>query len=136
MLTKIELAKELPKFIHAELVDIGERFPFYDDFIKGSPFALVTPNSRAKTQNCINSDYMQTHGDLSLLRNLCARISSFTNYQSTLCDFDWGKERLTVSIIHIKRQGGALYCMMLSIDVLFRPYSSTSLFAQWTTSPK
>ena len=31
VLTKIELAKELPHFIHAELVDIGERFPFYDD---------------------------------------------------------------------------------------------------------
>ena len=28
ILTKIELAKELPKFIHAELVDIGERFLF------------------------------------------------------------------------------------------------------------
>ena len=40
VLTKIELAKELPKFIHAELVDIRERFPFYDDFIKGSPTAL------------------------------------------------------------------------------------------------
>ena len=28
ILSKVELAKELPKFIHVELVDIGERFPF------------------------------------------------------------------------------------------------------------
>ena len=28
VLSKIELAKELPHFIHAELVDIGERSPF------------------------------------------------------------------------------------------------------------
>ena len=103
VLTKIELAKELPKFIHAELVDIGERFPFYDDFLKGSSTALVTPDSRTKTQICIISDYIQTHGDLSLLRNLWARIGSFTNYQATLCDFDWGEERLTVSIVFVDR---------------------------------
>ena len=110
VLTKIELAKELPKFIHAELVDIGERFPFYDDFLKGSSTALVTPDSRAKTQICIISDYIQTHGDLSLLRNLWARIGSFTNYQATLCDFDWGEERLTVSILRIsRRKGGVSY---------------------------
>ena len=45
VLTKIELAKELPKFIHGDLVDIGERFAFYHDFIKGSTTALVTPES-------------------------------------------------------------------------------------------
>ena len=50
IITKIELAKELPKFIDAELVDIGERFPFYDDFVKGTSTTLVTPESRAKTQ--------------------------------------------------------------------------------------
>ena len=109
VLTKIELAKELPKFIHAELVDIVERFPFYDDFLIGSSTALVTPDSRAKTEICIISDYIQTHGDLSLLRNLWARISSFTNYQATLCDFDWGEEHLTVSIIHVWRPGGVLF---------------------------
>ena len=36
LLTKVELARELPKFRNVELVDIGERFPFYDDFVKGS----------------------------------------------------------------------------------------------------
>ena len=106
VLIKIELPNELPKFFHAKLVDIGERFPFYDDFLKGSSTALVTPDSRAKTQICLISDFIQTQGDLSLLRNLWARISSITNYQATLCDFDWGEERLTVSIIHIWRQGG------------------------------
>ena len=49
LLTKIELARELPKFIHAELVDTDERFPFYHDFTEGRTTALVTPESRAKT---------------------------------------------------------------------------------------
>ena len=35
LLSKIKLPEELPKFIHSELVDIGEWFPFYDNFIKG-----------------------------------------------------------------------------------------------------
>ena len=42
ILTKIELANQLPKFINAELVDIGERFPFYEDFIRGTTTALDT----------------------------------------------------------------------------------------------
>ena len=40
VLTAIELAKELPKFIHTELVDVGERFPFYDG--RGSVPTLTT----------------------------------------------------------------------------------------------
>ena len=32
VLSKMELAKALPHFINEELVDIGERFPFYDGF--------------------------------------------------------------------------------------------------------
>ena len=98
LLNKLKLADELPKFIHAELLDKGERFPFYDDLMKGHTTALVTPEARAKTQICIVADFIKTQGDLSLLRNLWARVSSFTNYQASLCDFDWGEERLTVSI--------------------------------------
>ena len=91
ILTKIELAKELPKFMHVELVDIGERFPFYDDFVKGTSTTLVTPGSRAKTQIHLIGDFVQTHGDLGVLRRLWAQIGSLTNYQTSYCDFDWGK---------------------------------------------
>ena len=101
LLNKSELVKELPKFIHAELVDIGERFPFYEDFVKGRTTPMITPESRAKTQLCIVADFIQTQGDLSLLRNLWSRISSFTDHQASLCDFDWGEEHLTVSFISI-----------------------------------
>ena len=76
MLTKFELAKELPLFIHAELVDIGERFPFYEDFLEGSTTALVTPDSRAKTQLRLIADFIQHQEDILLLRNLGSRIGS------------------------------------------------------------
>ena len=94
ILTKMELAKELPHFINGELVDIRERFPFYDDYIKGSTTALVTAESKAKTQG---RDFAKTQGDLMVLRNLWSRMGSFTNHQATVIDFDWGEERLTVS---------------------------------------
>ena len=97
IMSKIELAKELTKFIHSELVDIGERFPFYDDFIRGRSAPLLTPESRARTQLCLIGEYIPSHGDLSVLRNMWAKISSFTDYQAALCDFDWGEERVTVS---------------------------------------
>ena len=97
ILTRLELAKELPKFIHAELVDIGERFPFYEDFIRGRTTPLVTPESRARTQLCMVADFIQHHGDIAILRNMWAEISSFTDHQAALCDFDWGEERMTVS---------------------------------------
>ena len=98
ILTKIELANQVPKFIKAELVDIGERFPFYEDFIRGTTTALVTQEARVKTQLCLVGDFIKTLGDLSVLRNLWARMGAFTNHQATVCDFDWGEERISVSI--------------------------------------
>ena len=89
ILSKIELAKELPKFIHMELVDIGERFPFYEDFIRGRTTSLITPESRARTQLGMVADFIQSHGDIAILRSMWAKISSITDHQASLCDFDW-----------------------------------------------
>ena len=87
ILTKMELAKELPKFTHAELVDIGERFLFYEDFVKGSSIALVTPEARTKIQPCLVEDVIKSQGDLMVLRILWSRMGSFKTmkpYSATL----------------------------------------------------
>ena len=97
VLSKIELAKEFPHFIHAELVDNGKRFPFYDDFVKGTATTLVTPASRAKTQIHLVGDFVQHQGDLSVLRRMWSQVGSLTNYHASYCDFDWGEERISVS---------------------------------------
>ena len=99
LLTKVELAKELPKFKNVELVDIGERFPFYEDLVKGSTTALVTPEARIKTQLRLVGDFIKTQGDMMVLRNLWSRMGSFTNHQATFNDFDWGEDRLSVSTV-------------------------------------
>ena len=100
ILSKVEMAQELPKFIHTELVDVGKRFPFYEDYLKGSTTALVTPLSRSKTQICLVGDF-QRQGDLTVLRNLWSRVGSFTDYQAAFHDFDWSEERIKVSIIRM-----------------------------------
>ena len=100
ILSKVELAQELPKFIHTELVDVGQRFPFYED-LKGSTTALVTPQSRSITPICLIGEFIQRQGDLSVLRNLWSRVGYFTDYQAALHDFDWSEERITVSIVRV-----------------------------------
>ena len=72
-----------------ELVDAGERLSFYDDFLRGSTTAIVTPLSRAKTQICLGGEFVPKQGNISLLRSLWAQIGSFTNHQATYCDSDW-----------------------------------------------
>ena len=89
-------------FIHAEPVDIDERFPFYKGILIGSTTTIVTAESRVKTQFCIVRDYIKSQSDLNLLRHLWSRISAFTNYQTAFCDFDWEEERPIVSFVPIK----------------------------------
>ena len=97
ILSKIELAREFPTFKHVELIDVGERFPFYEDYLKGNTSALVDPQSRAKTQICLAGDFIQSLGDLYALRKLWASAGSFTEYQTSFQDFDWSEEHVMVS---------------------------------------
>ena len=95
----MELAKELPKFKNSELIDIGKRFPLYNDFVKGTSTTLVTPESRAKTQIHLIGDFVQHQGDLAVFRRLWAQVGSLTNHQSSYCDFDWGEDRISVCVV-------------------------------------
>ena len=88
VLSKTELAKELPKYIHVELLDIVERFLFYEDFINGTTTALLTQEARAETQLCLVGAFVKSQGDLSVLRSLWSRMGAFTNHQATVSDFD------------------------------------------------
>ena len=126
LLSKVELAMDLTKFIHVELVNIGERFPFYEDFIKGSTTALVTPDARTKTQLCLVGNFIKTQGDLMVLRNLWSRMGSFTNHQATFNDFDWGEERLSVSTVFFNRLDSVPLKVFFQKVFVSRRSSSTS----------
>ena len=131
ILTKLELAKELAKFINTELVDIGERFPFYEDFIRGRTTPLITPESRARTQLGMVADFIQNHGDIAILRSMWAKISSITDHQASLCDFDWGEERMTLRIlflyIRISSFSGWLCFGLLDFQAMFQHFFNCAM---------
>ena len=99
LLTPYELQLELPKFKDVVLVDIGEKLPFYDDYLRGTDYMTSSSENRAKVQVSVLGHYLQTHGDISALRNLWRDIGVVVNHQALFTDFDWSKERLSVSIL-------------------------------------
>ena len=96
ILSKKELADELPRFIHTELVDVGERNPFYEDYLQGHTSAPITPQSRLRTQICLLGDFIQGSGDLALLQKLWSRVGSYTGFQSAFQDFNWNEDHIMV----------------------------------------
>ena len=130
ILSEIELAKEMRHFMHVELVDIGERFPFYDDFIKGTTTTLVTPEARTKTQIQLIGNFIQQLGDVGMLRKLWSQIGSLTNYQTSYCDFDWGEERISVSsLLGLRTARGKPKSSTHFVILLFFFRPSSSIFS-------
>ena len=96
LLGHLELEQELPKFIKEELVEIGDKLPFYEDF-KASRVSVTPGTSRSYTQLCLIGDYLKTGGNFAQLRSIWTNVGTFTNHQSLFSDFDWSDERITVS---------------------------------------
>ena len=105
ILSKKDLADELPKFIHTELVDVGERNPFYEDYLQGHTSAPITPQSRLRMQMCLLGDLIQSSGDLALLRKLWARVGSYTEFQSAFQDFNWNEDHIMVRSLSCSPKG-------------------------------
>ena len=98
VLTPYQLELELPLFIDAELVDIGEKLPFYHEFMAGAQHMASSSDNRARVQISILGHYLPTFGDIRALRGLWKDIGVVVNHQALFADFNWGKERLSVSI--------------------------------------
>ena len=93
---KFELELELPKFIDEELVELGKKFPFYENF-KATRDSSTSNGSRNYSQLCLVGDYLKTSGDLVTLRGIWTKVGTFKKHQSWFSDFDWSEEKMTVS---------------------------------------
>ena len=98
VLTPYQLELELPLFIDAELVDISEKLPFYHEFMAGAQHMASSSDKKARVQISILGHYLPTFGDIRALRGLWKDIGVGVNHQALFADFNWGKERLSVSI--------------------------------------
>ena len=74
ILTPLELAKELPLFIIAPLVDIGDKMPFFDDF-RANQHALGNPEEhRQAAQISLICNFVLSDGNLGLLQTVWGRV--------------------------------------------------------------
>ena len=97
ILIPLELEKEKSLFIEAPLVDIGDKFHFFDNYMTTLGGSSNPDELRMTTQISLIG------GDLSLLRNLWTRFGTFTSHQVFFSDFDWRADNLTVSITSLSR---------------------------------
>ena len=97
LLTPYELEQELKYFIDEPLVDIGEKLPFYEDYIRGTDYMASSSDNRARIQISVLGNCLRSFGDISTLRNFWRDVGVIVNHQSYFTDFDWSKERLSVS---------------------------------------
>ena len=102
ILTPFQLAVELPKFRDAELVDIGEKLPFYNEYMAGADHMSSSSENRARVQISVLGRFLPSYGDIDNLRNFWRDIGVVVNHQSLFTDFNWTKERLTVSPLLIR----------------------------------
>ena len=99
VLTPYQLELELPNFIDAELVEIGSKLPFYDEYISGMDYMALSSKNRARVQLSVLGRFLPTYGDIEVLKRFWSDVGVIINDQGLFTDFDWSKERLTVSIL-------------------------------------
>ena len=97
LLSPYELEFELPHFISAPLVEIGQKLPLYDEYMAGTDYMSSSSDNRARIQLSVLAKFLPTHGDLDVLKAFWSDVGVIVNHQSLFTDFNWSKERISVS---------------------------------------
>ena len=96
VLTPIELEREKPLFMVIPLVEAGDRFPFYDDYMTSIGGITNPDDLRTSTLISLIGTFVPRDGNISLLQSLWTGVGVFTNHQALFSSFDWGSATLTV----------------------------------------
>ena len=96
--TPVELEKEKPLFKYVPLIEAGDRFPFFEDYM-ASIGGIANPDDlRTSTLISLIGKFVPKDGNFSLLQSLWTKVGQFTNHQALFSSFDWGSATRTVSI--------------------------------------
>ena len=98
ILTPFELEKEKPLVESVPLVDIGPRFPFYDEYMSSAGGLTNFEDIRSGTQISLIGRFVPYFGDLATLQGLWTEVGNFTNHQELFGNLDWSSTRLTVCV--------------------------------------
>ena len=101
ILDSYQLAQELPKFIDTPLVDLGPKFPFYDEVVGETPEIPADVDHKVHTQLSLIATFLVRGGDFPTLQQLWTRAGIFGDQQGAFAEFDWGKRRILVSHIYL-----------------------------------
>ena len=97
--TPLELEKEKPLFENAILIDIGDKHPFYDDYIAGTTATASSEEVKTCTQISLVGHSVPQCGDVLLLKTLWNQIGVAANHKEPFSPLEWGATTLTVSIL-------------------------------------
>ena len=98
VLTPVELEKEKPFFMDVPLIEAGDRFPCFEDYM-ASIGGITNPDDlRTSTLISLIGTFIPKDGNFSLLQSLWTKVGQFTNHQALFSSFDWGSATLSVSI--------------------------------------
>ena len=97
ILSPKDLRREYEHFKKAELIDIGEKLPYYHEAMAGITHMTSSSDNRVRVQISVLGHFLPSIGDLGLLRRLWKDVGDVVNHQALFSDFNWGKERLSVS---------------------------------------
>ena len=122
VLTPLELEREKPHFIDVPLVDAGDHFPFYEEYL-ASLGGITNPDDlRLTTLISLIGSFVPHRGNLALLQSLWTRVGSFTNHRALFTSFDWSSASLTVS--YFPSWSSFLCPFLVSKNSMFQVYAS------------
>ena len=98
ILTPLELEREKLLFENAPLVDVGERYPFYDEYLANSEGQQTTEDQRASIQIALIGNFVPYDGNISLLQTLWSQVGEYMNHKEQFSPFDWSSATMTVSL--------------------------------------
>ena len=73
LLTPYQLEFELPLFINAPLVEIGQKLPFYDEYMAGTDYMSSSSSNRARVQLSVLAKFLPSSGDIEVPKVLLER---------------------------------------------------------------
>ena len=88
LLTPYQLELLLPFFKNAQLVEIGQKLPFCDEYMAGQDHMSSSSNSRARVQLSVLAKFLPSNGDLEVLKSFWSDVGVIVNHKTLFTDFN------------------------------------------------
>ena len=98
LLNVYQLELEHSKYIKAELLEIGQKLPFYDEYKSGMDYMSSSSDNRSRVQLSVLRKFLPIYGNLEFQKTIWSDVGVIVNTKLCLPTSTGGK-RLTVSML-------------------------------------